>query len=86
MAVGSGGNTVAYSYNGSTWYSGLNTTALFNGGGFSVGSNSKVGVSVVNSGLVVNVNEKLAVNSPAQYDDGLSGDVTVSLNVNIVGV
>jgi hypothetical protein len=86
VAVGSGGNTVAYSYNGTNWYSGLNSAGLFNGGGFAVGSNSRVGVSVVNSGLVVNASEKLAVNSPAQYDDGLCGDVSVSVNVNMVGV
>jgi hypothetical protein len=82
VAVGAGGNTIAYSYNGSTWYSGLNTASLLTSG-ICVASNSKIGTSIVNSGLYMNTNDVLVVNTPHQYDDSITSDSAISINMNL---
>jgi hypothetical protein len=82
IACGSGGNTIAYSYNGTTWYSAVNTTSLFTNA-IGVGTNSKIGATIVNSGLYMNTNDILAVNTPIQYDDSISCDSAISINMNL---
>jgi hypothetical protein len=82
VAVGNGGNTIAYSYNGTTWYSAVNTTSLFTNA-IGVGTNSKIGATIVNSGLYMNTNDILAVNTPMQYDDSISSDSAISINMNL---
>jgi hypothetical protein len=82
VAVGSGGNSIAYSYNGTTWYSAINNTNVLSTG-FGVGSNSKLGAVVVNSGIYLNTNDKLVVNTPKFYDDSLSSDTAISINMNL---
>jgi len=82
VAVGSGTNTVAYSYDGTTWYSALNTNSLLSAG-YGVGSNSKIGSIIVNSGLYLTTNDRLVVNTPSCYDDSLSSDTAISMNMNL---
>jgi hypothetical protein len=82
IVCGSGGNTIAYSYNGTTWYSAVNTTSLFTNA-ICAGSNAKIGTFVVNSGLYMNTNDVLVVNTPRQYDDSISSDSAISINMNL---
>ena len=82
VACGMGGNTVAYSYNGTTWYSSINSNSIFTSG-LCVGSNSKIGASIVNSGIYMNTNDKLVINTPKYYDDSLSSDTSISINMNL---
>lgn len=77
-------HSVAYSYDGSTWYSSVNSTTIFsNGGGLCVGTNAKLGPTMVNSGLYLGVNDRLVVNGPAYYDGGLASDTVISINMNL---
>jgi hypothetical protein len=82
IACGSGGNTIAYSYNGTTWYTGVNTTSLFTNA-IAIGTNSKIGATIVNSGLYMNTGDVLAVNTPIQYDDSITSDTAISINMNL---
>jgi hypothetical protein len=82
IACGSGGNTIAYSYNGTTWYSAVNTTSLFTNA-ICAGTNSKIGTFVVNSGLYMNTNDVLVVNTPRQYDESITSDSAISINMNL---
>jgi hypothetical protein len=82
IAVGSGVNTIAYSYDGSTWYPAPNATGIFTIGQ-SVGTNAKIGATVVPSGLYLTTNDKLSVNTPKWYDDALSSDTAISINLNL---
>ena len=79
IAVGTGTNSIAYSYDGTTWYSAINNSLLTIG--YSVGTNSKIGVSIVSSGLYLNKNDVLVVNTPRHYDDSLSSDTAISINM-----
>ena len=81
VAVGKGGNTVAYSYDGNTWYSALIGNILSSG--LSVGTNSKIGVTLVNSGLYLNTNDRLVINTPQCYDDSLMRDTSISIQMHL---
>jgi hypothetical protein len=83
IAAGQGGNTAAYSYNGSTWYPAINTNGIFTIGQ-TVGTNSKVGVAVVPSTIYMTTNDKLAVNTPKWYDDALMSDTAININMNLL--
>jgi hypothetical protein len=81
VGVGTGGNTIAYSYNGTTWYPGINTSILTTG--YAVGSNSRMGVTTVNSGLYMTTNDTLTINSPPYYDESLCSDTAISINMDL---
>jgi hypothetical protein len=78
VATGTGGNSIAYSYNGTDWFVSPNTNVLTTG--WTVGANSRMGISATHSGIRVNANERFVVNTPKQYDAGLSSDTTISFN------
>ncbi|NDH07133.1 hypothetical protein EBX93_14635 [bacterium] len=82
VAGGSGGNTVAYSYNGTTWYSAINTNTMLSQG-VGVASNNKMGASVVNSSLYLKTNNKMVVNSPAYYEDAIQPDTAINIQLNL---
>ena len=79
ITTGYGGNTVAYSYDGINWYGANN---LFDRG-FAVCSNPKIGPVVVPSALYMNVNDRIVVNAPKYYDEGISADTSISLQMNL---
>jgi hypothetical protein len=84
IITGYGGNTVAYSYNGTNWYGVVNSTSLFDSsGGYAVCSNPKIGAFVVPSTLYMNVNDRIVVNAPKYYDEGISSDTSISLQMNL---
>ena len=76
-----GNNGVFYSYDGTIWYNAINNGILSNA--YCIGSNSKIGATVVNSGLYLNTNDKLVVNTPKYYDQSLSSDTAISMNMNL---
>jgi hypothetical protein len=82
IAVGQGGNTTAYSYNGSTWYPAINTNGIFSIGQ-GIGTNSKIGVTVVPSCIYMTTNDRFAVNTPKYYDDALTSDTTININMDL---
>jgi hypothetical protein len=82
IAVGVGSNTIVYSYNGTTWYTALGTANLLTTG-YTVASNSKIGATIVNSGLYLTTTDKLIVNTPRYYDDALASDTAISINMNL---
>jgi hypothetical protein len=82
--VGSGGNTVAYSYDASGWFGALNNSSLFTAG-YGIGSNSRMGATLVNSGLYLNTNDRLVITTPKYYDDALMSDTAISMNMNLPG-
>ena len=81
IAGGTGGNTIAYSYDGTNWYSAIGGNLFSSVIG--VASNSKIGATIVNSGLYMNTNDKLVVNTPKYYDDSLLSDTNISINMNL---
>jgi hypothetical protein len=82
IAVGSTTNTIVYSYNGTTWFTALGVTSLLTTG-YAAASNSKIGATTVNSGLYLATTDKLIVNTPRYYDDALSSDTAISINMNL---
>jgi hypothetical protein len=84
VAVGNGGNTIAYSYDGLIWYSAYNNNTIFiNGMGLCVGTNSKLGAVAVNSSIYFNTNDRLVVNGPSYYDGSIANDTSLSFNLNL---
>jgi hypothetical protein len=82
VAGGIGGNTLAYSINGTTWYGAPNSANLFsqvNG----LGTNPRIGATVVPSTVVINTNDRLVVTGPRFYDDSLMSDTAISMNLNL---
>jgi len=84
IATGVGGNTVAYSYDPSAnkWYTAQDISGIFSIGQC-VGTNSKIGANPVASRLYLNANDKLTVCGPQWYDDALSSDTAISLELNL---
>ena len=82
VATGTGGNTVAYSYDGNAWSSSPDTNTIFSEGR-SVGTNSRVGVSVADGGLYLKSGDKLSVATPAYYDSGVSPETVFSFQLNL---
>jgi hypothetical protein len=81
IAVGNGGNTIAYSYNGINWYNSASSGSFLNYG-LGVASNSKIGAAIVPSGVFLNSNDRILVNSPKIYDSGIT-NTSISLNLNL---
>jgi hypothetical protein len=91
VATGYGGNSIAYSHNGITWYRGLDgfssgsTSNIFTAYGNAVASNPGVGAVPIQSQLVLdtNVNGQSALDivAPAYYQSGYSG-ISVKIEQN----
>jgi hypothetical protein len=81
VAAGTGGNTIAYSYDGKTWYGSYSGNAFTSA--YAVGTNSKIGSVIVNSTIYFNTNDTLAVNTPEYYDDSLLSDTAITFNLNL---
>jgi hypothetical protein len=56
IIVGQGTSSIAYSYDGTTWYYVTNSKNIFSIGGYGLGSNSKIGYPIVPSQLVLDKN------------------------------
>jgi hypothetical protein len=82
IATGTGGNIIAYSYDGTVWYSALTGANLFTSAYVS-GTNSKNKIVSVNSGLYMNTNDRLAITVPKYYDDSIASDTAISINMNL---
>jgi hypothetical protein len=82
VATGSGGNTVAFSMDADIWRVSPDTNAMFDQA-LGVGANSRMGVSATNSGIRLRANDRFSVNTPAQYDSGLSPDTAISFQLNL---
>jgi len=76
------GNVAAYSYDGSNWYSAKNINNTMTAG-YAVGTNSRMGAITVNSGIYANTNDRLTITTPKYYDDSISSDTAISINLNL---
>jgi hypothetical protein len=90
IAAGQGGNSIAYSPDGTNWYRAYNnlsnasTTTLFTTYGVGVASNPTVGVPVVPSQMVLNQSNgtsSLDIVAPSYYQPGFS-NVSVKIEQN----
>jgi hypothetical protein len=82
VAGGQGGNTLAYSINGTTWYGAPNSGNLFSQAN-GLGTNPRIGATVVPSAIAINTNDRLVVTGPRFYDDSLMSDTAISMNLNL---
>jgi hypothetical protein len=82
ISAGSGGNIAAYSYDGITWYSALNTNTMLSQG-WGVSANNRMGVSVTNGSLYLKQNDKIIINSPDYYEDNIQQETAISLQLNL---
>jgi hypothetical protein len=85
IATGAGTNTVAYSYNGTDWYASPDTNGLFGASAHGIGANSRMGVWVANSGVVLSVNDRLTITTPEAYDASVMADTAISFRMNLSG-
>ena len=83
VAVGQGGNSIAYSYDGLNWFGVPNSALLYGEGGYAVGANPKIGFTPISSAIHLNLNDRFSVNTPKYYDNSLSSDTALSFNLNL---
>ena len=84
IAAGNGGNTLAYSYDGITWYG--NGTTIFTNSGKGVAGNPKIGAVIVDSAISLNdgINSNnLTFASDTYIQSGVNA-INVSVSANSI--
>jgi hypothetical protein len=82
VLAGSGGNSLAYSFDMSNIIATPGSTTLFATGCFGIGSNSKTGTYVVNNNIYLRQGDKVMVRGPEAYDSALTSDTSISFQLN----
>jgi len=83
IAVGQGGNTMAYSFDPtSTWYTMPNDTNIFSTSGIGLNSCRSIGLNLPASSLYLRKGDKFMVASPDAYDAAITSDTTITFSLS----